>query len=320
MNLEVPQAASDYGREASRAFNAGGAVDLFRRALVDPTTRRTEVEPILVALGVDDLADVGDDNTGIMACGELCRAAGVVALPYPVAGRLLRDEEGRPIAIVGAERPRIDHGDLFEAWCSIDMSGGTSIATVKGEILRTRLGAFVAEMDTAPTAYALGPVSAAKALTFSCMTALGIAQQALALTVEHVRNRHQFGQALASFQSVQFRLAQSSTLLEGLSELAYFTLARLSRSDPALMVDALGLRMRTITVTRDVMRTAHQMHGAIGFCDEHDLSMLTRCLQPLTRLPADLPLTTHHLLQAVDKFGFDSTFPVAAAAVGGPSN
>jgi alkylation response protein AidB-like acyl-CoA dehydrogenase len=263
---------------------------------------------------------VGDDNAGIMACGELCRAAGVVALPYPVVGRLLRDDEGRPIAIVDGERPRIDHGDLFEAWRSIDMSGGTSVATVRGEILGTRLGAFVAEMDTVPTASSVGPVLAAKALTFSSMTALGIAQQALALTVEHVRNRHQFGQPLASFQSVQFRLAQSSTLLEGLSELGYFTLARLSRSDPAVMVDALGFRMRTITVTRDVLRTAHQMHGAIGFCDEHDLSMLTRCLQPLTRLPTDLPLTTHHLLEAVDKFGFDSTFPVAAARGSAPSD
>jgi alkylation response protein AidB-like acyl-CoA dehydrogenase len=320
VNLDVPQSASDYGREASRAFNAHGAVDLARRALIDPRTRRTEVEPILEALGIDDLLDVGDDNTGIMACGELCRAAGAVALPYPVAARLLRDDEGRPVAMVDDERPRIDHGDLFEAWCAIDMSGGASVATVRGEILRTKLGAFVAEMDTAPTAGNFGHVLAAKALAFSSMTALGIAQQALALTVEHVRSRHQFGRPLASFQSVQFRLAQSSTSLEGLSELGYFTLARLIRSDPAVMVDALGLRMQTITVTRDVMRTAHQMHGAIGFCDEHDLSMLTRCLQPFTRLPVDLPLTTHRLLEAVDKYGFDSTFPVAAAPVSAPSD
>lgn len=313
MNLDVPQAASDYGREASRAFNAHGAVDLARRALVDPQSRLTEVEAILDALGIDDLLDVGNDNTGIIACGELCRSAGAVALPYPVAGRLLRDVEGRPVAVVDIERPRIDHGDLFGAWCAIDMFGGSSVATVRGEILHTRLGAFVAEMDTAPTAGTPDPVLTAKALTFSSMTALGIAQQALALTVEHVRSRHQFGRPLASFQSVQFRLAQSSTMLEGLSELGYFTLARLSRSDPAIMVDALGLRMQTITVTRDVMRTAHQMHGAIGFCDEHDLSMLTRCLQPFTRLPVDLPLTTHHLLEAVEKYGFDSTFPVAAS-------
>jgi hypothetical protein len=34
-----------------------------------------------------------------------------------------------------------------------------------------------------------------------------------------------------------------------------------------------------------VLRTSHQLLGALGFCDESDVSVLDRHTQPLIRLP-----------------------------------
>ncbi len=40
-----------------------------------------------------------------------------------------------------------------------------------------------------------------------------------------------------------------------------------------------------------VFRVCHQLHGAVGFCDETTLSWLSRYSQPLRRLPLGLSAT-----------------------------
>ena len=55
--------------------------------------------------------------------------------------------------------------------------------------------------------------------------------------------------------------------------------------------DALALRLAAIEAAEVVFRVAHQLHGAIGFCDETPLSWLSRYSQPLRRLPLGLSAT-----------------------------
>ena len=69
----------------------------------------------LDALGLADL-DPRADALTLAAAAALCEAAGRVALPYPVAGALLADEEGRPLAVVPDAAAPVDHGDLFPEW------------------------------------------------------------------------------------------------------------------------------------------------------------------------------------------------------------
>jgi hypothetical protein len=49
--------------------------------------------------------------------------------------------------------------------------------------------------------------------------------------------------------------------------------------------DALGLRLAGLEAAEVVLRVAHQVHGAIGFCDETEVSWLSRSVEPLRRLP-----------------------------------
>ena len=46
------------------------------------------------------------------------------------------------------------------------------------------------------------------------------------------------------------------------------------------MSDALALRMSAIEAAEIVFRVCHQLHGAVGFCDETTLSWLSRYSQP----------------------------------------
>ena len=51
--------------------------------------------------------------------------------------------------------------------------------------------------------------------------------------------------------------------------------------------DALALRLAAIEAAEVVFRVCHQLHGAMGFCDETTLSWVSRYSQPLRRLPLD---------------------------------
>ena len=49
--------------------------------------------------------------------------------------------------------------------------------------------------------------------------------------------------------------------------------------------DALVLRLKGVDTAQHVLRTSHQLLGALGFCDESDVSVIDRHIQPLVRLP-----------------------------------
>jgi hypothetical protein len=61
-------------------------------------------------------------------------------------------------------------------------------------------------------------------------------------------------------------------------------------------------------VAREVLRTCHQLLGALGFCDEHDVSVLDRHLQPLLRLPYAAEALADRLVPAVSRGELESLF------------
>jgi 3-oxo-4-pregnene-20-carboxyl-CoA dehydrogenase alpha subunit len=135
--------------------------------------------------------------------------------------------------------------------------------------------------------------------------------RAMELTRRYVIQRRQFGQTLASYQGVQFQLTDAEIERNGLAELAKYSLwTTLARPQDAID-DALALRVAALEAAETVFRVAHQLHGAIGFCDDMPLSWLSRYSQPLRRLPWGLSATREHLIRRVDKRGlyglFDST-------------
>ncbi|WP_216638168.1 acyl-CoA dehydrogenase family protein, partial [Mycobacterium sp. 1423905.2] len=144
---------------------------------------------------------------------------------------------------------------------------------------------------------------------------LGAVQQSLRIVTEHVLARVQFGKPLADFQAVRFTVADASVAVRGLEELAKFTLSRLnSVAAQTYSADALVLRLKAAETARQTLRTAHQLLGALGFCDESDVSVLDRHTQPLIRLPLGAEALSLRLITDVRDGQFETLFngPVPA--------
>jgi hypothetical protein len=315
VNPVLPDEALEFGATAMRAFGALGGVDAARTAEERPGSRSTEVGAALQGLGVDDL-DPRDDADSLAAAAALCEAAGQVALPYPVPAVLLRDAERRPFAVVPADRALVDHGELFDRWVVATLDGATRSAVAKDGPLGSRLGPFVTELTLEGPVEGPTATDAALHLTLTAWQVLGTVDRAVALAVEHVTGRIQFGKPLAAFQAVQFQLADAAVAVAGLRELAQFTLWRLAAAPEGALADVLALRLHALDVARPVLRTCQQLHGAAGVCDEYDVSVLTRHVQPALRLPISAERTAAELATAVARDGFEGLFPHGGALAG----
>lgn len=314
MNPVLPDDALEFAATARKAFTALGGVDAARAAEEDPARRRGEIAGTLTALGIDDL-DPREDPDTFAAAAALCAEAGRVALAYPVAGVLLARNE-TPFAVVPDERARVDHGDLFPVWNIATGDGTHSQATPVGTPLGSRLGPFVTDLEvataTAPVSHESG-VDLRYWFTLTAWQILGVAERAVELASEHVTNRIQFGKPIANFQAVQFMLADAAVAVAGLRELAQFTVWRVATDVGPAGVDTLALRLHAIDTARAVLRTCQQLHGAAGVCDEYDISVLTRHVQPTLRLPFSAERTAAELASAINTMGFDGLFPHGGA-------
>ncbi|MER6449783.1 acyl-CoA dehydrogenase [Streptomyces venezuelae] len=92
--------------------------------------------------------------------------------------------------------------------------------------------------------------------------AVGAAGQALARTVEYVRQREQFGRAIGSFQAVKHRLADLYVQVQAARSAACY-----AAWDPDQGGLALAQCLEALRVTAG---EAIQLHGGIGFTWEHD--------------------------------------------------
>ena len=125
----------------------------------------------------------------------------------------------------------------------------------------------------------------------------------------------QFGKPLAEFQAVRFAVADARVAVRGLDELAKFTISR-PESTPAQVrsADALVLRFKAADTARQVLRTSHQLLGALGFCDESDISVIDRHTQPLIRLALGAEALALRLIPDVRDGSLETLFsgPVSA--------
>jgi alkylation response protein AidB-like acyl-CoA dehydrogenase len=85
--------------------------------------------------------------------------------------------------------------------------------------------------------------------------------------------------------------------------LAKHALWSIAAGRPEAVDDALALRSAALEAAEVVFRICHQLHGAVGFCDETVLSWLSRYSQPLRRLPWGLSATRERLLRRVGRAG-----------------
>ncbi|MDN4520074.1 acyl-CoA dehydrogenase [Mycolicibacterium austroafricanum] len=304
MILDLSDDALEYGLQALHAFENAGGDRLVEQAEADPTARHGLVRPVLDGLGAWDL-DPRTDADGLEAAAALCRSAGYWALPYPLAERLAKpaDLDVDGLVVVGGPRPAAALGGLDLRWAAVDLDGRRALVTGQGV---TGPG-FVAELELSPVD-SDGSRDVALALVLPCWTLLGILDRAVALTVAHVSLRKQFGQTLSSFQGVQFQLTDAEVERSGVDVLAKHALWSIATNQSHVVDDALALRLAAIEAADVVFRVCHQLHGAVGFCDETTLSWLSRYSLPLRRLPFGLSSTRDHLTGVAGRRGLTGLF------------
>ncbi|MFI9767038.1 acyl-CoA dehydrogenase family protein [Streptomyces sp. NPDC052415] len=99
--------------------------------------------------------------------------------------------------------------------------------------------------------------------------AVGAADRVLELTVEHVKQREQFGRPIGSFQAVKHRLADVYVHLQAARSAAYYAAWATAHEE---RVGGLALA-QALEALRSAAGEAVQLHGGIGFTWEHEVHL-----------------------------------------------
>ena len=108
---------------------------------------------------------------------------------------------------------------------------------------------------------------------------IGGAQFALDTAISYVKERKQFGRAIADFQATQFKLADMTTELEAARLLLYSAAQKLSKNAPdATAFAAMAKRLATDTGFR-IANEALQLHGGYGYLMDYPVERIVRDLR-----------------------------------------
>jgi alkylation response protein AidB-like acyl-CoA dehydrogenase len=101
---------------------------------------------------------------------------------------------------------------------------------------------------------------------------VGLAAAALDVTLDYLKLRQQFGKPIGSFQVLQHRAVNGFIDIELNRSLVYRVLAAYDAGEhhPAMVSAA---KARASRAALEITRGALQMHGAIGYTEEHDIGL-----------------------------------------------
>lgn len=105
--------------------------------------------------------------------------------------------------------------------------------------------------------------------------AVGIATEALKLALKYSQEREQFGKPLASFQAIQFYLADMSVQLEAARYLVYRAAWLKDQGEPYTLAGAQA-KLFASEMSTKVTHSAVQVLGGYGYCAEYHVERLYR--------------------------------------------
>jgi alkylation response protein AidB-like acyl-CoA dehydrogenase len=123
--------------------------------------------------------------------------------------------------------------------------------------------------------------------------ALGIAQRALDLGVEHAKTRAQFGKPIGTYQAVSHPLAQTYTDVELARSLVYWAAWCVAEEDERAPLAAAAAKAFATETAVAACERSIQAHGGIGFTWEHPLHRFYKraiWLEGFGHRPAELRL------------------------------
>ena len=234
-----------------------------------PVAESVAVAPVLLA---------DDDRSAALAAGELIATVAAPPLvPRAVnadtAGLILLAEDGSVSnASAGAEHESVDPSrKLFEGSASGD-----------------RKAADVAR------AFEFGALATSALL-------VGAAQAMLDASVEYAKQRSQFGTVIGTYQAIKHKLADVLIAVELARPLVYGAALSLADGSTDTGRDVSAAKVAAADAALLAARSSLQTHGAIGFTQEHDLSLLLLRVQALRPAWGDPTWHRRRVLEALTK-------------------
>ena len=255
------------GIEAHPVDLVVAAERLGRWCVPGPVTESIAVAPILLA---------DDDRSAALAAGELIAT---VAMPPQVPRALDADIAG--VVLVAADGS-VQDATMGEQYESVDPSRKLFDVSVSGD----------AKPADVARAYEFGVLATAAQL-------VGAGQAMLDASVEYAKQRSQFGRVIGSYQSIKHKLADVLIAIELARPLVYGAALSLADDSPDTARDVSAAKVAASDAALLAARSALQTHGAIGFTQEHDLSLWLLRVQALRSAWGDATVHRRRVLEAL---------------------
>ncbi|MBS9374036.1 acyl-CoA dehydrogenase family protein [Rhodococcus sp. B50] len=235
--------AEDHDGLGADAVDLVVAVEqLGRHAVPGPVVETVAVAPVL-------LAAVAPERLGPLAAGSLATVAMLPHVPYAVdthvAALALHVADGTvSVGTPGESRASVDRSRTLTSLTPAETLGSIDIAA----------------------AFDIGVLASAAQLQ-------GLGRTLLDTTVEYAQQRKQFGRAIGSFQAIKHHLAEVAVALEMARPLLHGAALAVRAGLPTAARDVSAAKVACGNAAHLAARTALQVHGAIGYTQEYDLSL-----------------------------------------------
>ncbi len=129
-------------------------------------------------------------------------------------------------------------------------------------------------------------------IAYLCAEGVGIMEKTLAMTVDYMNTRKQFGIEIAKFQALRHRAADVKMALELARSMSYYATLKLEAPAPERTVAMARAKVQLGNSMRFVGQQCVQLHGGIGVTDEYAVS---HYFKRLTQMEMSCGDTMHHL-------------------------
>ena len=255
------------GIEAHPVDLVVAAERLGRWCVPGPVTESIAVAPVLLA---------DDERSAALASGELIAT---VALPPQVPRAVDADTAG--LILVAADG-KVSDGTAGKQVESVDPSRKLFDVNASSE----------GQAADVARAYELGVLATAAQL-------VGAGQALLDSSVEYAKQRSQFGKVIGTYQAIKHKLADVHIALELARPLVYGAALSVADRSPETERDVSAAKVAASDAALLAARSALQTHGAIGFTQEHDMSLSLLRVQALRSAWGDPALHRRRLLEAL---------------------
>lgn len=226
---------------------------------------------------------------GYLLTGSKVSVQDADAAQLLVVDALLDDEPARFLVPADADGVRIDRQhtlDVTRSYCDVTFNRAAVDATAlcaAGQAARHSLDRTM-QLNT----------------VLVCAELVGIGERMLAMTVEYVKDRVQFGRPVGSFQAVKHKCADMRIWAQASAAATYYAAMALDSDHPDAD-HAVSVAKAYVSEAIDrVAGHALQLHGGIGFTWEHDLHLYIRRARVNALLSGDARHHRERLCQFVE--------------------